>query len=234
MTDPKTEPTSQSQPPPSPPRKEENIVAALLKTPEKLSDALASDKGLLTSSLTFLAVAGVCHAIFGFAVGLFAGGDIAVMDFVKAPLVAIGSLFICFPSLYVFACVSGSPLSISQTLALGSSCIAMVGFLLIGLAPVVWLFAVSTASLPFMVILILLVWLIAMSFAARYVGKLKANTLFQRQSGIKVWFLILAIVTLQMATCMRPMLGTSERGWLTTEKKFFLSHFGSAFKARSK
>jgi len=79
----------------------------------------------------------------------------------------------------------------------------------------------------------LLIWLIAMCFAARYVGKLKANNLFKRQGGIKVWFFILTIVTLQMATCMRPMLGRSERGWWTTEKKFFLSHFGSTFKNRS-
>jgi len=212
-----------------------NIVTSLLKAPAKVADAIAlQQKDLLAATATLLAVAVACHAVFGLAVGLFAGWSVAIMDVVKAPLVAVCSLLLCFPSLYVFACVSGSPLSISQTVSLGCSCLAMVGLLLVGLAPVAWLFAVSTESLPFMVILALLIWLVALSFAARYVGKLQTNPLFQRQGGIKMWFLILIVVTLQMTTCMRPMLAKPDRGWWTGEKKFFLSHFGSAFEQQKK
>ena len=170
--------------------------------------------------------------MFGLALGLFAGWTIAAMDLAKFPLVAVCALLICFPSLYVFACVSGSPLSLSQTFALGCSCLAMVGLILTGLAPVVWLFAVSTNSASFRVILALLIWLIALCFGAKYVGKLRANPLFQRQGGIKLWFIILTIVTLQMATCMRPMLVKPEKGWWVSEKKFFLTHFGSTLDAR--
>jgi hypothetical protein len=128
--------------------------------------------------------------------------------------------------------VAGSPLSLSQTVMLGCSCLAMVGLLLVGLAPVAWLFAVSTQSLPFVVMLAFLIWLIALSFAARYVGKLKVNPLFQRQSGIMLWLIILMVVTLQMATCMRPMLTKPDRGWWTSEKMFFLTHFGSTFEKK--
>ena len=207
-----------------------NIVTSLLKAPTKVADAIAlRQKNLLGAAASLLAVGVVCHAVFGFAVGLFGGWSVAVMDIVKVPLVAVCSLLLCFPSLYVFACVAGSPLSISQTVALGCSCLAMVGLLLVGLAPVAWLFAVSTESLPFIVILVLVIWLISLSFAARYVGKLRANPLFQRQTGIKMWFLILTIVSLQMTTCMRPMLAKPEEGWWTGGKAFFLSHFGSTF-----
>lgn len=212
---------------------EGNIVTSLLKAPTKVAYAIALErKDLLAAAGSLLAVAVACHAVFGLAVGLFAGWSVAIMDVVKAPLIAACALLLCFPSLYVFACVAGSPLSISQTVALGCSCLAMIGLLLVGLAPVAWLFAVSTASLPFIVILALMIWLIALSFAARYVGKLKAHPLFQRQGGIKLWFLILIVVTLQMTTCMRPMLGKPEKGWWTGEKKFFLSHFGSAFEQK--
>ena len=34
------------------------------------------------------------------------------------------------------------------------------------------------------------------------------------------------LVTLQMTTCMRPMLSQAKTGWWTSEKQFFLSHFG--------
>lgn len=212
-----------------------NIVTSLLKAPARVADAIAlQQKGLLSVAAVLLAVAVVCHAVFGLAIGLFAGWSVAIMDIVKAPLVAVCSLALCFPSLYVFACVAGSPLSISQTVALGCSCLAMVGLILVGLAPVAWLFAVSTQSLPFIVFLAFLIWLVALSFAARYVGKLRAQPLFQRQGGVKLWFLILIVVSLQMATCMRPMLGKPEKGWWTAEKKSFLSHFISTFEQEKK
>jgi hypothetical protein len=209
-----------------------NIVTSLLKAPERVAETLASERtGLLGAAFSMLAVALACHGVFGLAIGLFAGWPVALMDVIKVPLVGACSLLLCFPSLYVFACVAGSPLSVSQVIALGCSCLAMVGLLLVGLAPVAWLFAVSTEALPFVVILSLLIWLVAISFAARYVGKLRANPLFQRQGGIKMWFVILVVVTLQMTTCMRPLLGKPDQGWWTSEKKFFLSHFGSTFDA---
>jgi hypothetical protein len=150
------------------------------------------------------------------------------MDIVKVPLVALCSLLLCFPSLYVFTCVAGSPLTLSQTFVLGCSCLAMIGLILVGLAPVAWLFAVSTENLAFVTLLTFLIWLVSIGFAARYVEKLKAHPFFQRQAGIKLWFLILILVTLQMATCMRPMLSQGKAGWWTSEKQFFLSHFGQA------
>ncbi len=223
-------------PPPLPPGNnspgESNIVTALLKDPQRVSETIAGQRNLLQPAVVLLLSAVACHAVFGLAVGLFGGLTVAIMDVVKVPLAAVCSLLLCFPSLYVFACVAGSPLSLSQTFTLGCSCLAMVGLILVGLAPVAWLFAVSTESLPFVVVLTLLIWLIAVVFAARYVGKLRATPLFQRQAGIKLWFLILTLVTLQMVTCMRPMLTKPEKGWWTAEKKFFLSHFGSTFEQK--
>lgn len=208
-----------------------NIAATLLKNPLRISDDIASQKNLLRSSVLLLLVALACHVVFGLAVGLFGGWNVAAMDMVKMPLVALCSLLLCFPSLYVFTCVAGSPLSLAQTFVLGCSCFAMVGLILVGLAPVAWLFAVSTKSLSFVTLLAFLIWLVAIGFAGRFVDKLGAHPLLERQAGIKLWFLILILVTLQMTTCMRPMLSrpAPETGWWTAEKQFFLSHFGSTF-----
>jgi hypothetical protein len=231
MTDHESNVPPRISPPVVPPRDDEpataNIITALLKDPQRVSATIAGRRNLLWPAVMLLVSAVACHVVFGFAVGMFGGLTVAAMDVVKVPLVAVCALLLCFPSLYVFACVAGSPLSLSQTFMLGCSCLAMVGLLLVGLAPVAWLFAVSTESPPFMVVLVLAIWFIAMAFAARYVGKLRTNPLFQRQGGIKLWFVILAVVTLQMVTCMRPMLAKPEKGWWTAEKKFFLSHFGS-------
>lgn len=212
--------------PPSPdPSETHTVVAALLKNPRWIAEAIAHRERLFGSALALLVAGLASHAVFGVAIGLFGGWSIAAMDAVKAPLVGLGSLLLCFPSLYVFSCVAGAPLTLAQAFVLGCSCFAMVGLILVGLAPVAWLFAVSTTSLAFVAMLAFLLWLVAIGFAARYVEKLRSSPLFQRQAGIKLWFLILMLVTLQMATCMRPMLAPSDNGWWTGQKQFFLSHF---------
>jgi hypothetical protein len=75
--------------------------------------------------------------------------------------------------------------------------------------------------------LALMIWLVSAMFTARYVGRMKSSQTFQHQVGIKLWFIILTIVTMQMVTCMRPILVKPESGWWTTNKMFFLSHFGT-------
>lgn len=204
-----------------------NLVDALLKSPRRLAETVADGRRLGGPILLMLGCALLCHAVFGFALGLFGGLAVAGMDAVKAPLVAGCALALCLPSLYVFANVGGAPLALSQVLLLGASCLAMVGLLLVGLAPVLWLFAVSTDSAPFVVVLALLVWVIALIFALRYVAKLGSVPILQRQAGMKLWFAVLVLVTLQMVTCMRPMLAKPPTGWWTGGKQFFLAHFGS-------
>lgn len=208
-----------------------NAVASLLKAPGSVVEAIANRKRTVTTGITLLVAAIVFHAIFGLAIGFFGGWSVAVMDVVKVPLVAVCSLFLCYPSLYVFSCVGGVPLSLSQTFALGASCLAMIGLLLVGLAPVAWLFAVSTASIPFITILALGIWCVAGGFAVKYIGKLQTHILFSRTGGIKVWFVIWVVVTMQMFTCMRPILvqPDNETGWWTSQKLFFLQHLGSTF-----
>lgn len=207
----------------------ENMVTTLLKSPQKVSDRIAAGIDLLKSAGIFLVAALLCHAVFGLAVGLFGGQTVALMDIVKFPLVALFSLLLCFPSLYVFSCVSGTPLSLAQTAVVACSCLAMLGLILVGLAPVAWLFAVSTKSIAFVVVLTLVIWGTALGFVVRYTESLKANPLFQQQAGIKLWFIIFCLVSLQMATCMRPMLTKPAHGWWTSEKKSFVVHFNSVF-----
>lgn len=210
-----------------------NIVASLLKTPESVAKTIANSRSPLAAGVTLLVAAAVFHAVFGLAMGLFGGWSVAIMDMAKVPLVAVCSLLLCYPSLYVFACVGGTPLSLSQTFLLGASCLAMLGLLLVGLALVAWLFSVSTESLPFVTMLSLFIWLIAVSFTVRYIGKLQVHALFKKAGGIKFWFLVLVIVTLQMVTCMRPILTAPEAdGWWTGKKMFFLQHFGSTFETK--
>ena len=222
-------PSPAPNPPPPPPGfaapETNGPVAALLKNPRRLADSIAARQNVPSSIAALFAVGLAGHAAFGLAIGLFSGWTVAAMDAVKMPLAGAGALLLCFPSLYVFSCVAGSPLSIPQSIALGSAAFAMVGLVLLALAPVAWLFAVSTANLPFVALLAFLLWLVALGFAARFAEKLGANSLFRRRAGVNLWLCILALATLQMATCLRPMLAQPENGWRDSGKLFFLAHF---------
>lgn len=218
-----------TNPPPIP--QTNNIVSTLLQAPGSMSAAIADRKKALISGVKLLLLAAVFHAIFGGAIGFFGGWSVARMDMLKIPLIGLCSLLLCYPSLYVFSSVGGAPLSFSQAFALGASCLAMGGLILVGLAPVMWLFAVSTDSAAFIMLLALFIWLIAGGFVVRYIHKLQSNSTFTRVGGIKIWFIIVVLVTMQMVTCMRPILVevTGEDGWWTGKKMFFLQHFGSTF-----
>lgn len=211
-----------------------HVLAALLKSPLDVGDAIEGKQKLLAHGSTLLLAAIAFHAVFGLAAGLFGGWQVAIMDVVKAPLVAVCSLLLCFPSLYIFSSVGGSALSLAQAFLLGTSCLAMLGILLIGLAPVAWLFAVSTESVSFMTALILFIWFVAVAFALKYIARLQARALFARAAGIKLWFLVFVIVSLQMVTYLRPMLVTPTGSWWNGEKKFFLAHLADTLEGNRK
>jgi hypothetical protein len=211
---------------------ERSLVVALLKNPPQVADSIAESRNLTRTGMAFLVCAIVCHAVFGLAIGLFGGWQVAFMDAAKGSLIVLCTLALCFPSLYVFACVGGTPLTIPQTFVLGTACAAMTGLLLVGLVPVAWLFAVSTDNIAFVTVLTVLIWLVALAFAIRFIAAIRVNSLFYRVPGIKFWFFVLVLVTLQMTTAMRPILTRPEAGWWTGEKMFFLEHFVSAFDAK--
>ncbi len=217
----------------TPPPIHDGTVGVLLKAPERVAGLIAEREKGVSTSIKLLCAAILFHAIFGFAMGLFGGWNVAGMATVKAPLVALCSLLVCYPSLFVFGNVGGAPLSPMQSFLLGASCLAMQGLLLVGLAPVAWLFAVSTESLPFVTLLVFFIWGVTALFVMRFVGKLRVHALFKKSGGIIFWFLIFMLVTLQMTTCLRPMLTTPKDGWWTAKKMFFLQHYGTTFEKGS-
>jgi hypothetical protein len=208
-----------------------NIIGQLLKAPLLVMLKIMSGKNLLMENAKLLGSAAVCYAVFGLSIGLFGGWQVAAMSVMKVPLIALCSMLLCFPSLYVFTAVLGSPMTFGQAFALGSACLAMTGLILVGLAPVAWLFSVSTASLGFVVVMTIVIWVVAMSFAGNFLGRAREVGLLKRGEGLGIWFVILAVVMLQMTTVMRPILTAPKKNesGITAEKKFFMRHFADSF-----
>lgn len=195
----------------------------LLKQPERI--VLEIHQGRWKAPLgIMLAMAALCLPAYGLTLGLFSGG----VQLWAAPLkVLLGVLFsaaICFPSLFIFACLSGSSAGVRETAAILASGVALLALLLLGFAPVSWIFAQSTASIGFMGGLSLAILGLAFRYGVGFI--LRAFTLLnsQHRRHLMVWSSIFALVLLQMTATLRPILGTSDR-LLPEEKKFFLTHW---------
>jgi hypothetical protein len=201
------------------------IVAmeAILRQPRRVMYHLGQPgAGKLIGSMLLISV--LCALVYGVVVGSFSSG----VQLWAAPLkIAGGMLFavlICLPSLYIFACLSGSRAGFAQICGLVAGLVMLMTLLLIGFAPVAWLFSQSTASIVWMGVLHLLFWFVAMAFGLRFLQSGFALTRARSLAGLRTWVIIFVLVVVQMTTALRPLVGTAPT-ILPTQKKFFLTHW---------
>jgi hypothetical protein len=172
----------------------------------------------------------VCSLIYGVVVGTFSGGAQLWIAPAKIALGLVISAAICLPSLYIFGCLSGSQARLSEVCGLLAGMLLLSTVLLIGFAPVAWIFSESTESVAWMGALHLLFCLLATLFGLRFMKAGFAHTHARSQAGINVWIIIFLLVALQMTTALRPILGRSD-SFFPKEKQFFLGHWIDCFKA---
>lgn len=142
----------------------------------------------------------------------------------KLALGTLLSVLICLPSLYIFACLGGIDARLRTVSGALFAAVGLGALLLIGFAPVAWIFSQSTDSVAFMAALHLILWAIGISFGLRLVEAMGRLLTGSARSHLKLWGFIFIVVCLQMTTTLRPIVGTSKH-FLPVEKKFFLAHW---------
>jgi len=196
-------------------------VDAILRQPRRVMFQLRqSGAGRLT--LMMLAVALVCSVIYGLVMGTFSMGDQVWQAPIKIAAGLLLSGLICLPSLYIFTCLSGSQARLAEVCGLVSGLLMLATLLLVGFAPVAWLFSQSTNSLTWMGSLHLAFWIISSFFALRFLETAFSHSKARSSAGLNTWMLIFLLVTLQMTTDLRPLIGKSDQ-LLPKEKKFFVT-----------
>jgi hypothetical protein len=164
-------------------------------------------------------------AITGVVVAAFSGG----MQLFAVPLkLAAGMLacaLLCLPSLYIFSSLAGATQSLRETAIALMMGVTLIGVLLVGLAPVSWLFSQTTSSAAVMgglhVVALLVSSWFGLALVRRVLSVISGHTL----SGMRAWGVMFVLVVLQMTTTLRPLVGPFE-GAMLGEKKFFLEHWG--------
>jgi hypothetical protein len=198
-------------------------VEALLRHPRRLMFQLRQPGARkLISGMVVVTL--FCSLVYGLVVGTFSGGT----QFWAAPVKIAGGLLIsgaiCLPSLYILTCLSGSEARFIEVSGLLAGLLTLMTVLLVGFAPVAWIFSQSTESIAWMGALHLAFWLVATLFGVRFMvaGFSHSNT--KSRAGLKVWVVIFVLVALQMTTALRPILGKADT-FFPVEKKFFAGHW---------
>ena len=199
------------------------LLETLLKHPGRIIYELhGAGRDRLAIWFLFFALAGM--AVYGVVVGTLAGGSQLWIAPTKLVLGTLLTVLLCLPSLYVFSCLGGSDVRLGGITGALAATVCLSSLLLLGFAPVAWIFSQSTDSVAFMGALHLLFWLIGLFFGLRLIAGMSR---FRGETGrghLKIWSLIFILVCLQMTTTLRPIVGRSNR-FLPEEKKFFLSHW---------
>ena len=201
------------------------VLEALLKYPKKLyTEVREGRRREVVSGLVIISLVSLLG--YGLIAGCFSGGH----QIWQAPMkIAFGLLLsglICLPSLYIFTCLGQIDVKFSEVVSFLVAMIALVAVMLVGLAPVLFVFTMSTESVVFMGCMHLVLWGIAAYFGYRFFSMV-FDYMHGRQSGrgfMVLWMYILTFVVLQMSTSLRPLIGASDNV-LTSEKKFFVAHW---------
>ena len=204
-------------------------IESLLRQPRRLLFQLRQPgAGKLIAAMVFASI--FCALIYGVVAGTFSGGTQLWAAPVKIAAGLLISAAICLPSLGIFACLSGSQARLVEICGLLAGLMLLMTILLIGFAPVVWIFSQSTESLAWMGALHLVFWLVATIFGLRFLQAGFAQSNARSLAGFNTWVIIFLLVAVQMTTALRPIIGKADT-FLPTEKKFFLAHWGDCMKA---
>jgi hypothetical protein len=198
-------------------------IEAILRQPRRVMYQLRQPgSGALMFYLMLIAI--ICAVIYGIVVGTFTGKDQYWIAPVKIAGGMMVSALICLPSLYIFTCLSGSQARLAEIFGLVMGMLMLTTILLIGFAPVAWLFSQSTESVNWMGTLHLIFWFIAAIFGLRFLNTAFSHSQAKSSAGFNTWAVIFMLVVVQMTTALRPIVGHGDT-FFPKEKRFFLSYW---------
>lgn len=203
-----------------------SVFENIIKHPGRIIHELRSGRSAnVTVSLIVILL--VTLSVYGLIVGSFSGSDQIWKAALKITFGAIASGCICIPSLYIFLCLAQVDCRLQEAFGFLLGVLTLTAILLIGFAPVAWVFTASTESIYFIGVLHLMCWACGTYFGIGFLTKAFKSISHKNKKYIHVWSWVFVLVTLQMTCALRPLLGTSDT-FLPTEKRFFIMHWLSS------
>src|SRR3954447_15800921 len=132
---------------------------------------------LLAANLLLAAFYGVCMGVYGVSGRPEPEFRQMLADAVKVPLLFVLTVFVTFPSLYVFTALVGSHLRAADLARLLAAGVGGMLAVLAAFGPIVALLSVTTTSSPFVVLLNVGVFTLAAGFGIAFLTRAVDRTL---------------------------------------------------------
>lgn len=198
-------------------------IELLLRDPLELIRDDSSNNG--RNAVPYIAlITYVSLLVYGLIVGTFAGAEQLWAAPLKVTLGGILAALLCAPSLCIFVCLSGSTASLQKSLLFLLIMLGISTLLLIGFAPIAWIFSTSTYSGAFMGLIHIIFLVIATMIGTAKLSKCFEQTGGQNSAYATIWGVIFLFVLFQMTTALRPIINRSD-AFLPSKKEFFLEHW---------
>jgi hypothetical protein len=196
------------------------LVDALLKSPASI---VAERNAGPSPALRLAGVIAVAVMFVGLVMGLFSGGRQLVYVPLKLTAGVFACALLCLPSLHVFSCVLGASQRIRDTFLALLLGVALTSVLLVGFAPIAWIFSQATSSAAAMGAVHLVFFLLSVVFG---VGLMSRALSAMNGARVKthLWGVLFVVVVLQMTTTLRPLVGPDD-GVLLHGRSFFVAHW---------
>ena len=182
--------------------------AAFFESVRRGEEIEAKSRSLAVSAILFLAA-------YGFVMGLSHSFWQALSSAVKLPMLFVATIVFCLPAFYFFSLVLGTPLKMAQVTTVVLIGISVTAFLLLGLAPVMLFFVLTSKSYPFFqllsVVFVAISGCIGVYFLWR--GMSSVDPANERSPGslrrmlLGLWFALYAFVGSQMTWRLSPLVG---------------------------
>lgn len=199
-------------------------ASELLRNRESIFGEISREENLTGMITYYTKMTLIFAAIYGFFMGCHSGGLNIIAVSLKVPMLFLGTLLICIPSLYTFNVLLGSKLSFKQTTAVAITSTYLLTLILVSLAPIVLFFSLSSDNTPFIILLNVAIFSVSGLFGISLLWQcmeflsadhkllpLKETLNIKTQNNsmviIKVWTVIYMFVGTQMAWLLRPFFG---------------------------
>lgn len=180
---------------------------------EMLSDNEFSRKYIVKQVLAIL----LFTFIYGIVMGSYNGPMQSLVAGIKIPCLVGLSLLICFPALYVIQYMIGSTMTIFQMVNIILSGFIVFSTIALSFAPIVIFFMLTSNNYAFFKLLHVLIFTFAGIFAVKTIvdGLLfscEKKNIYPRlgMKIFKIWVIILAFVSSQLAWNLRPFVGSKD------------------------
>jgi hypothetical protein len=155
--------------------------------------------------------------LYGIIMGSYNGVLQSLVTGIKVPCLILLSLLICFPALYVIQSVIGSTMTIPQMVNIIFSGFFVFSTIALSFAPIVIFFMITSDSYAFLKLLHVAIFTFAGIFAVKTI--INGLTYSCEKKNIypklgmkifKIWVVILAFVSSQLAWNLRPFVGSRD------------------------